>query len=68
MKKGIIWLVVSIVMALCALVSIATMLTVTGSGFLDLSNIVRYVCLGIALICGTISVAGWLAYKKKREN
>ena len=37
--------------------------TVTGSGFLDLSNIVRYVLTGMAVISGAIALVlarmGW---------
>lgn len=38
-------------------------ITVTGSGFLDLSNIVRYVLTGMAVISGAIALVlariGW---------
>ena len=38
-------------------------ITVTGSGFLDLSNIVRYVLTGMAVISGVIALVlariGW---------
>jgi hypothetical protein len=38
-------------------------ITVTGSGFLDLSNIVRYVLTGMAIISGAIALMlariGW---------
>ena len=52
----VIMLVVTAFLIYCAV-------TVTGSGFLDLSNIVRYVCTGMAVISSVIALLlariGW---------
>lgn len=55
MKKSIILKVISIVFALITILAIACAITGTGSGFLDLSNIARAVCVGVAVICGILA-------------
>lgn len=57
--------VVSTVLALVAILAILCAITVTGSGFLDLSNIIRAVCIGVALVCGILSVVAWKCSKPK---
>lgn len=59
MKKGVILKVISIAFALITILAIACAITVTGSGFLDLSNIVRAVCIGVAIICGILAFITW---------
>ena len=59
MKKDTVLKVVSIILALICTV------TVTGSGFLDLSNIVRGVCIGVAVVCGILAVVAWKYSKPK---
>lgn len=53
---SIILLVVTVFLIWCAV-------TVTGHGFLDLSNIVRYVLIGMAVISGVVALVlakiGW---------
>ena len=49
MKKGVILKVISSVFALITILAIACAITGTGSGFLDLSNIARAVCIGVAV-------------------
>lgn len=46
MKKDTVLKVVSIILALVSILALICTVTVTGSGFLDLSNIVRGVCIG----------------------
>ena len=41
------------------ILAIACAITVTGSGFLDLSNIARAVCVGVAVICGILAFISW---------
>lgn len=65
MKKNIILKVVSIVLAIVTILAIVYAITVTGSGFLDLSNIVRVVCIGIAVVCGILAVVAWKGSKPK---
>ena len=65
MKKNTILNVVSIVLALVTILAIVCAVTVTGSGFLDLSNIVRAVCIGVAVVSGILAVVAWKASKPK---
>ena len=65
MKKSVISKVISIVFALITILAIACAITVTGSGFLDLSNIVRAVCIGVAIICGILAFITWKCSKSK---
>ena len=51
--------VISILFALMTLLAISCAITGTGSGFLDLSNIARAVCIGVAVICGILAVITW---------
>ena len=55
MKKGAILKVISIVFTLITILAIVCAITVTGNGFLDLSNIARAVCIGVAVICGILA-------------
>ena len=57
--KKIILKVISIVFALITILEIACAVTGTGSGFLDLSNIARAVCIGIAVVCGILAFIAW---------
>ena len=65
MKKNTILKVVSIILALVTILAIVCAITVTGSGFLDLSNIVRAVCIGVAVVCGILAVVAWKGSKPK---
>ena len=65
MKKNTILKVVSIVLALVTILAIVCAVTVTGSGFLDLSNIVRAVCIGVAVVCGILAVVAWKSSKSR---
>lgn len=57
MKKSAVLKTVSCLFALTAL--LAAVCAFTGGGFLDLSNIVRAVCLGAAVACAVLAVAAW---------
>ena len=59
MKKGVILKVISIVFTLMTILAIACAITGSGSGFLDLSNIARAVCIGVAVICGILAFIAW---------
>ena len=65
MKKGVFLKVISIAFALITILAIACAITVTGSGFLDLSNIARAVCIGAAIICGILAFITWKCSKSK---
>ena len=41
-------------------------ITVTGSGVLDLSNIVRAVCICVAVVCGILAVVAWKSSNPRR--
>ena len=53
--KNTILRIVSIVFVLMTILAIACAITGTGSGFLDLSNIARTVCIGVAVVCGILA-------------
>ena len=65
MNKNTILKVVSIILALVTILAIVCAITVTGSGFLDLSNIVRAVCIGVAVVCGILAVVAWKSSKSR---
>ena len=65
MKKNTILRVVSIALSLITILAIVCAVTVTGSGFMDLSNIVRAVCIGVVVICGILAVVAWKSSKPK---
>ena len=65
MKKGVILKVISIAFALITILAIACAITGTGSGFLDLSNIAKAVCIGVAVICGILAFITWKCSKSK---
>ena len=65
MRKNIILKIVSIVLALIAILACICAITVTGSGFLDLSNIVRAVCIGVVVFCGVLAVLTWKSSKTR---
>ena len=62
MKKNI-CKIASVITAVLAVLAIIGAVTVTGSGFLDLSNIVRYFLIGFAVVFGFAAVMtgryGW---------
>ena len=63
--KNTILRIVSIVFVLMTILAIACAITGTGSGFLDLSNIARAVCIGVAVICGILAFVTWKCSKSK---
>lgn len=63
--KNTILRIVSIVFVLMTILAIACAITGTGSGFLDLSNIARAVCIGVAAICGILAFVTWKCSKSK---
>ena len=62
MKKNI-CKIASVITAVLAVLAIIGAVTVTGSGFLDLSNIARYFLIGFAVVFGIAAVMtgryGW---------
>ena len=67
MKKHIILKVISVVLIFITVFAAIGAITVTGSGFLDLSNIVRAVCIGVAIVCGIFAVVAWKCSKPKHS-
>ena len=65
MKKKVLF-AISIVMIVLMAISILCAITVTGSGFLDLSNVARYFFVGIAVVSGIIAVVTWHIAKKSK--
>ena len=63
MKKNTVHKIASIVLSLVAVLAIVCAVTVTGSGFLDLSNVVRVICIGVAVVCGILAVLAWTSSK-----
>ena len=66
MKKNNVLKVAGIVLALVAVFAIICAIMVTGSGFLDLSNIVRAVCICVAVVCTIFAVVAWKYAKPKK--
>ena len=64
-KVKVILKVISIVFTLITILAIACAITGSGSGFLDLSNIARAVCIGVAVICGILAFVTWKCSKSK---
>ena len=56
---------ISIVLTLIDILAILCAITATGSGFLDLSNIVRAVSVVVAVICGILAIVAWKCSKPK---
>lgn len=65
MHRNIILKAISVVLALITVLAIICAITATGSGFLDLSDIVRMFCIGVALVCGILAVVSWKYSKSK---
>ena len=65
MKRNMILKAISIVLALVTILAIACAATVTGSGFLDLSNIARAVFIGAAVVCSILAAVTWRGSKSK---
>ena len=65
MKKKAFRKAVSIIFALVAILAIVCAITVTGGGFLDLSNIARVICISIAVVCGILAVVMWRSVSRK---
>lgn len=65
MIKNVFLKIASIVLALVTIFAIACAASVTGGGFLDLSNIVRVPCSILAVICGILAVAAWIFSRPK---
>ena len=62
--KHIVFGCVSVVFAIAAVAAVICAVTVTGSGSLDLSNIARWVFVGLASVLGCLAVVAWKKYKK----
>ena len=65
MKRNSVLRAVSAVLALLALLAILCAVTVTGGGFLDLSNMVRMACAGAAVVCGLLAAIVWRCSRPK---
>ena len=62
-KKRAVYRILSIMFGLLALLMIAGSVTVTGSGFLDLSNVVKGILVGMAILCFILTLV--LYFKAK---
>lgn len=58
-KLQVLYRTISILMMLIALIAFVGVITVTGSGFLDLSNVARIFLSGVSIICTIISTHAW---------
>lgn len=67
MKKDIILKIISIILVLVTIFAIICAFTIKGSGFLDLSNIARIVCIVIASVCGIFAVITWKYSKNVKQ-
>ena len=64
MKNKTILKIISIIMAVIAIFAIVCAATVTGGGFIDLSNMVKIACIFTAIICAVLSVISWKSSAK----
>ena len=64
MKNKTILKIISIIMAVIAIFAIVCAATVTGGGFIDLSNVVKIPCIFTAIICAVFSIVLWKRSKK----
>ena len=67
MKKDVILKIISIILVLVTIFAIICAFTIRGSGFLDLSNIARIVCIVIASVCGIFAVITWKYSKNVKQ-
>ena len=67
MKKDVILKIISIILVLVTIFAIICAFTIKGSGFLDLSNIARIVCIVIASVCGIFAVITWKYSKNVKQ-
>ena len=65
MKKNVIIKALSIFLILVSFFATVGAITVTGSGFLNLSNIVRAACICTAVVCLILAVFTWKSSKPK---
>lgn len=64
MKKRTAFRMISVLLGVFALIAVLCAATVTGSGFLDLSNIARVVFAGIAVVCAGFAILFWKSAKR----
>lgn len=62
--KKVTYLILCILMLICAVTAVLCAVTVTGSGFLDLSNIARAVFVVLAVICAGIALFAFIKFQK----
>lgn len=67
MKKKKILSIISVVLAVIAIFAVFCAITVTGGGFLDLSNIIKILCIFIAVVCAVLSIVLWKCSKKQNS-
>ena len=65
MKKNAILKVIRIALSLVTVFCIICAVTVKGRGLLDFSDIVRVVCICIAVVCGILAIILFKAFKPK---
>lgn len=64
MSKRSVYRSISVLLTVIALLAIVCAVTVTGGGFLDLSNVMRGVSLGVAALSLALATVIWRAAKK----
>lgn len=67
MKEDVILKIISIILVLVTIFAIICAFTIRGSGFLDVSNIARIVCIAIASVCGIFAVITWKYSKNVKQ-
>ncbi len=65
MSKRSVYRSISVLLTVIALLAIVCAVTVTGGGFLDLSNVMRGVSLGVAALSLALAAVIWRAAKKR---
>ena len=67
MKKNVILKIISIILVLVTIFAIICAFTIKGSGFLDVSNIAKTVCVIVASICGIFAFITWKYSKNVKQ-
>ena len=59
---------ISILLMTCAVLTMAGVVTVRGSGFLDLSNVARMALSGIAILCVVLAAFVWVTEDPREKR
>ena len=67
MGKDLLLKCISVVLAMVALFALIGAMTAKGSGFIDLSHVVKGLCIIVSLVCGILAYFVWNKSKEKKQ-